>query len=382
MTAMFIAPRSGPLVTEFTIAFDVRLKCIARMSDCSGMHSHHLSYLPLSALVMSLVACGGGESIDAPVQAQASAVGEPRAQDALGIPQADRSAAAAATARSADNACAGIRPFYWEIGNRDARLASGSITSPDSTVVYKASTVMSIASATKWVYGAFVTQRNHGVLSADDLKYLSMRSGFMNMKYCVAGQTVDGCLNYQDNGAYTAEYDNEFFYNGGHMQEHASLIGLGGLSSKALTTALKAQIGTDVKMAYSWPEIAAGIVTSADAYGRFLRKMMTGELLLGAMLGSNPVCTNPRTCAAGEATRSPAPLSETWHYSIGHWVEDDPEVGDGAFSSAGALGFYPWIDKSKQTYGIVARKGEAGTGTDSANCGRLIRMAWATGTAQ
>lgn len=348
------------------------------------MHLHYLSYLPLSVIAMAaLVACGGGgESTDTAVQAQPNAAAEQRTQEALGISQANRIAAASATAGSADNACAAIRPFYWEIGDRDSRLASGSITSPDSTVVYKASTKMSIASATKWVYGAFVTQRNHGVLSADDLKFLSMRSGYKNMTYCVAGQTVDGCLNYQDNGAYSADSDGQFYYNGGHMQEHASLIGLGAMTSKALTAALKAQIGTDLKMAYSWPEIAAGIVTSADAYGRFLRKMLTGELLLGTMLGTNAVCTNPLTCGLGEAPRGPAPLNETWHYSIGHWVEDDPEVGDGAFSSAGALGFYPWIDKSKRSYGIVARKGDPGTGTDSANCGRLIRMAWATGTPQ
>ena len=62
-------------------------------------------------------------------------------------------------------------------------------------------------------------------------------------------------------------------------------------------------------------------------------------------------------------------------------MEDDPVVGDGAFSSPGAFGFYPWIDASKTYYGVLARQGAAGTGVDSVNCGRLIRKAWVTGVA-
>ena len=60
--------------------------------------------------------------------------------------------------------------------------------------------------------------------------------------------------------------------------------------------------------------------------------------------------------AVGTAANTPVPSTESWHYSIGHWVEDDPAVGDGAFSSAGAFGFYPWIDASKTYYGVLARE--------------------------
>ena len=61
---------------------------------------------------------------------------------------------------------------------------------------------------------------------------------------------------------------------------------------------------------------------------------------------------------------------------------DDPTVGDGAFSSAGSFGFYPWIDAGKTYYGIVARSVSAGSGVDSVMCGRLIRKAWETAVAQ
>lgn len=80
---------------------------------------------------------------------------------------------------------------------------------------------------------------------------------------------------------------------------------------------------------------------------------------------------------------SPPPRNEDWSYSIGHWVDTDARVGDGAFSSTGAFGFHPWIDANKTTYGVIARRtSEPGTGFDSAICGRLLRKAWATGVAQ
>lgn len=102
---------------------------------------------------------------------------------------------------------------------------------------------------------------------------------------------------------------------------------------------------------------------------------------MGALLGSHPVCTNPVTCA--QAASTPVPLNQSWHYSIGHWVEDDPVQGDGAFSSAGAFGFYPWIDAARRSYGVVARQDSVPrSGLESQACGKLIRTAWATGIAR
>ncbi len=76
------------------------------------------------------------------------------------------------------------------------------------------------------------------------------------------------------------------------------------------------------------------------------------------------------------------PLS--WDYSLGHWVETDPATGDGAFSSAGAFGFYPWLDKGKTWWGVLARRSSANDerpARDSAACGAQIRAAWARGNA-
>ena len=39
------------------------------------------------------------------------------------------------------------------------------------------------------------------------------------------------------------------------------------------------------------------------------------------------------------------------HSALGHWVEED-----GAYSSPGLYGFYPWIDHAQAWYGVIARR--------------------------
>ncbi len=314
-------------------------------------------------LILFLAACGGGESPpgnNPPTPAQ-------------------RISAATTTAQNTGNACKDIQPFYWEIGNASAALASGSVNDAEEEG-YTADSLMSVASASKWLYAAYVAQRKNSALSADDIKFLNFHSGYTNFSICLPGQTVNECLNFSDNGLYSSENDGKFYYDGGHMQKHASLLGLGGLNNATLAAEIQSQLGADIALGYTQPQLAGGVEMTPANYARFLRKLLTGALKMGILLGSHAVCTNPNTCPPGEALVTPIPLTESWRYSIGHWVEDDPLVGDGAFSSTGAFGFYPWVDKSRSYYGIVARKDSPGQGYDSAKCGRLIRKAWMTGT--
>lgn len=82
-------------------------------------------------------------------------------------------------------------------------------------------------------------------------------------------------------------------------------------------------------------QLAGGGVGSADTYARLFRKLLDGQLRLGSMLRSSAVCANPATCGTDKALYTPMPQDEDWLYSLGHWVEADPLVGDGAFSSLG-----------------------------------------------
>lgn len=322
--------------------------------------------LPATAM---LAGCGGGSDGTPPAPTPSLA---------------QRTQAAQATANSGTNACNSIKPFYWEIGDATAALASGSTDSAGGNPTYTSSTVMSVASASKWLYAAYVAEKRAGVLIASDIKFLHFQSGYVSFGAfgsCGASDTVDSCLSNGSNGNYTASSDGKFNYDGGHMQKHASLDGLGALGSLALATEVRRLLGTDITLNYSQPQLAGGAVTTAADYARFLRKVLAGSLRMNALLGSNAVCTNPTTCSQAVAT--PTPSSENWTYSMGHWVDADPVVGDGSFSSTGAFGFHPWIDASKTTYGVLARRTALpGTGLESAACGRLLRKAWVTGTVQ
>jgi hypothetical protein len=319
----------------------------------------HLAALAAAGL---LVACGGSDDPG------------PAPDDA------ERARAATATASSASNACAAIRPFYWEIGDAQGTRVSGSVEpAGGTTTTYEADTPMAIASATKWLYGAYVAQKRGGVLNAVDVEFLTFRSGYTSFSTCLPGQTVGACASRADNDVHTAADEGRYAYGGGHMQQHAARDGLAALDNAGLAAELRRQLGSDIALAFSQPQPAGGAVTSAADYARFLRKLLDGTLHLGTQLGTPSVCTNPRTCAT--AIHTPVPPDLSWHYAIGHWVEDDPAVGDGAYSSAGAFGFYPWIAADRSHYGVLARRAATGSGADSAVCGGLIRKAWTTGTA-
>lgn len=348
-----------------------------------------IGFLVTLAASVGLSGCGGGGDSPAPVPIPAPAPAPPPAPTPAPAPSpmpttAQRTLAVKATVASSSNACAAIRPFYWEIGDQTGALAAEPSDAAQGAPAYSANTTMAIASASKWLYAAYVVEKRAGGLNASDVKFLTFQSGyngFESFGSCNVNQTVDGCLNASTNGAYLPATDGKFFYGGGHMQKHASLEGLGGLNSGALATEMRAQLGADVLIGFSQPQPAGGVFTTPADYGRFLRKLLNGQLKMGALLGANAVCANPATCSAALST--PTPASENWQYSLGHWVDSDLAVGDGAFSSTGAFGFHPWIDASKTYYGVLARRtASPGTGFESATCGRLLRRAWATGTAQ
>lgn len=326
--------------------------------------------------MLSLIGCGGSSS---------SSVGGGGGGDG-GLTLAQRSLAASTTAEN-NALCVNIKPFYWEIGDKTSALASASVAGTGNQSNYLASSVMSVASASKWFYSTYFVQKKNGVLSDSDIKFFNFWSGYTNFSPTAceapAATTVGNCLEIPNHGstqgAFVAATENKFDYGGGHMQKHAAINGLADMDSAQLATEIRSQIGTDVGISYGSPQLAGGMFTSAAEYGKMLRRIVGGTMVMNSVLGTHSVCVDPATCPLAIST--PSPRGEQWHYSIGHWVEDDPIVGDRAFSSPGAFGFYPWIDFSKTYYGIVARVDPTGAIT-SVQCGRLIRKAWVTGTAQ
>lgn len=293
----------------------------------------------------------------------------PQVSSAQGAAPASFSAATQ-TAQQAP-ACKALGDFYWEIGDARGVLGSGSIGSsygPDKTI--------KMASASKWVFGAYFLQKiGNAQPSAQQVQELEMKSGrsSFNPVKCVFTRKVEGCLNAGSNAEVKAQDVGKFSYGGGHSQKLAADLGLGGLSTDELTREVMGTLGIG-GLSYGHPQLAGGLEGPPSAYAAFLRKVVSGQLRMKQFLGYSPVCTLPGSCP--NAAYSPAKAA--WHYSLDHWIEDDPNnFGDGAFSSPGAFGFYPWIAADKSTYGLLAREKISATSyLDSVNCGVRIRKAW------
>ena len=367
-------------------------------------------FLAMIAFLL-LAACGGGGS------SSGGTTGGGTGGNTGGSTLTNQQRATAASTTAGSNAlCTSLTPFYWEIGDETGALVSGtggdnSTTPPNST------SLMAIASASKWIFSSYALEKLDisatNPLTTAQVQYLNFTSGYDNMNdaTCELTNTVGACLNASDlaggtNGDQTTADVGHFFYNGGHMQSMAAnVFGLGGdyinvgTNTPKLNTEIMSEIGQGVTLYYSNPSLAGGVAMTAGDYATFLRAILSGDLRMKDYLSADVVCAHANSTDCPTAIYSPINQSapgapnnvsdEAWHYSLGHWIEDDPTVGDGAFSSPGADGFYPWIDSSVTYYGILARfdsDSSAAPGDEpyvaSVHCGRAIRKAWLTGQAQ
>lgn len=276
--------------------------------------------------------------------------------------------------------CLEIAPFYWEIGDRDQILASGSIEGKRARDSVRRATEFGIASASKWIFAAYVLEKQKGKIDPETKQFLTMSSGYDHLKTlsCVFSSTVKGCFDRRENSKFSKEDKGIFFYNGGHFQKWGIDHGMADMTKEDLSKEYQSQLGKDLPLEFGGTQLAGGIKTSAQTYALFLQKVLKGNLRIKEFLGKDAICTLPASCASSRS--SPIPLD--WHYSYGHWVEDDSEKGDGSFSSAGLFGFYPWIDHNKKFYGLISRHktpslgDEIGSGLGSAQCGGLIRKSF------
>ncbi|MCO5399523.1 serine hydrolase [Ralstonia soli] len=280
--------------------------------------------------------------------------------------------------------CQRLGDYYWEIGDAKGVLMRGQHGQRIS-----ANKTVRLASASKWVFGAYVAERTHGKPTPAEIDALTMRSGYdgLNPLLCNRNDTVQSCFERGRNSTFTPGHVGRFSYNGGHDQKLLINLGFGGADADTLSNELDRQLANTpglrdadkpLGIRYLAPEPGGGMIATPSTYGQFLRRLMRGEYELGKMLGQHAVCTEPGTCA--NAVSTPAALP--WHYALNYWIEDHPG-GDGAFSSPGAFGFYPWITADKRYYGMLVRETLAPRAyVRSAACGALIRRAFAEGLAQ
>lgn len=296
---------------------------------------------------------------------------------------AARRAAVEATLAHA-NSCQRLGDYYWEIGD-----AKGVLMHGQQGQRIGANKIVRLASASKWVFGTYVVERANGKLTPADINALTMRSGYdgLNPLLCNRNDTVQSCFQRGRNATFTPSHVGRFSYNGGHDQKLLINAGFGGADAAMLSDELDRALAhapslrdadTPLGIRYLAPEPAGGMIATPAAYGQFLRRLMRGEYLLGKMLGQHAVCTEPGSCPTAVST----PAAQPWHYALNYWIEDNPG-GDGAYSSPGAFGFYPWITADKRHYGMIVRETLAPRAyMRSAACGALIRRAFAEGRPQ
>ena len=162
----------------------------------------------------------------------------------------------------------------------------------------------------------------------------------------------------------------EFYYANTHLQVAGLMaIRAKGVSSwQDIFSGFKSQTGLFSSSTFDLPSstnprLAGGMQWTAEDYMAFLQALKNGSLLspgLQAAMLSNQT-------AAAAMTSSPVfdALGEAWHYGFGLWHECQNAVFNCAvgtrISSPGAYGAYPFWDRGKGYFGIVARKGNSFT---------------------
>jgi CubicO group peptidase (beta-lactamase class C family) len=112
------------------------------------------------------------------------------------------------------------------------------------------------------------------------------------------------------------------------------------------------------------PSPAAGATTTLDDYARFLDLMLHDGVFQGRrLLSSASVAELERDQVVGYDTSHDYSVGITKipTYGLGLW-RDQVDASDAAFvlSGNGGKGFYPWIDYSRQVYGVVAVQDDRG----------------------
>ena len=321
--------------------------------------------------------------------------------------------------------------FYMEIGDATGRLWSYQVGS-----VY-ATTGEPAASASKLQYAMYIAAKRNGYanFTAADIAALNFTDGYNNMgsvttgNQCPPSGTIASCLlltgtidnthlnNYQNPSAI-----GKFDYDAGHQENHAAqyqseLVNASTASIYPLFVTAYGLAGPYGQ--YAQPLMSGGLQTSAAHYAAVLKQVLNSAAMI-SILGKNQVCAwKPSVgggCVGGVyfdpiSGTYQSPIGSMWHYSIGHWVEDDAtQNNDQSFSSPGAFGGYPWFQPTCPTaahpgnvcwsqaeviadgttikyYGILWRSAPSGSsptgnGQASGACAALVRHAWNTGVQQ
>ncbi|MEX2198314.1 MAG: serine hydrolase domain-containing protein [Burkholderiales bacterium] len=213
-----------------------------------------------------------------------------------------------------------------------------------------------------------------------------LENGSSNIEDCVSdiAQANDGNVPGQ-----------EFFYASAHLQ----VAGLMAVEARnvagwqAIFSEFKSQTGLFAASSYdspssSNPVLAGGMHFTGADYMAFLKALKNGQLLnstsMAQLLADRTAGIRMAFSPIFSGIGGGAALGEDWHYGFGLWHECRSAtfncVAGTRVSSPGALGTYPFWDRSKNYSGIVVRAGAFGTTNTGIAIERSVRAtveAWA-----
>jgi len=252
---------------------------------------------------------------------------------------------------------------------------------------YDPSTVMPIASASKWLTAAtLMTLVDEGrvALDAPVSTYLPEFTGAVGTPTIrqllshTSGIGQDSCIWQQDSSlrACAAEVatngldsqpGDRFSYGNTSFSVVGRVIEV--VTGTSFEKAFEARIGGPVAMTSTRfdgssyqtaanPVPAASGESSLDDYGRFVRMISSrGEIDGRRVLSEQSVLEIEKDQVAGASNRGDAAVQTTGipTYGLGVWRDVVSSADDGVIVSGnGAYGFYPWIDRARNAYGVLA----------------------------
>jgi CubicO group peptidase (beta-lactamase class C family) len=130
------------------------------------------------------------------------------------------------------------------------------------------------------------------------------------------------------------------------------------------------------------PDPAASAISTLDDYARFLDMVLhLGVSGSRRVLSPDAVLEIERDQVQGLDTRSDAAVKITRipTYGLGVWRDvTGPMDTSIIVSGNGARGFYPWIDRAHDNFGIVAVDDERGSDVAVPASQRVAKLAWTT----
>lgn len=282
--------------------------------------------------------------------------------------------------------CAALKSYIWEVGDAEkiiTRDYSLFGTPPSAT------DFAPLQDVSAFVFAAYVAERMDGKLSDDQISALTLRSGYNAplSQSCNISTSVGSCFGNMGGEKSRTGTPGEFYYGPGHMQKLAMTLDLGPYRDGDMRDEYSGEMGAaPVHFYFNTLRVFDGLQMKPDNLSKFMRDVLGGKLRIRDLLGSHAVCLDPQSCAQTKVLYAPAP--RTRDYSLGHWVEKNPETGAvEAYSMNGKTGIYVWISADKKYYGYVIplddgiNRSSAGIGCGRAMYRTVVRATQARSTA-